>query len=176
MGITNFGLETPEYWNTWSALPVVALRRKNCLSLERCWSLEHSCYEYTTLVRIYFTFLLLHFRDLRWPMFGSDRTNACAFNGLYQGQCATGFQVSLKEMGYLLFFAYLCNPLQYFTHADAATNYRTHLVGGRPLFLDCADGKLRNQSSRGIQAIAGVPQANRCKQIGSNLSCKAVLV
>ena len=43
--------------------------KKNFLSLETCWSLEHSCYEYTMLVRIYFTFLLLHFRDLKWPMF-----------------------------------------------------------------------------------------------------------
>ena len=30
MGITNFVVETPEYWKTWSAIPVVALRRRNC--------------------------------------------------------------------------------------------------------------------------------------------------
>ena len=27
MGITNIGLETAEYWKTWSAIPVAALPR-----------------------------------------------------------------------------------------------------------------------------------------------------
>ena len=82
MGITNFGLETPEYWKTWSAIPVVALRRRNLLPLEKFWRLENSCYEYTTLERIYCRLLLVHLRELRWPLIDSDCTNACAFNGL----------------------------------------------------------------------------------------------
>ena len=56
MGITNFALETPEYWKTWSAIPVVALRRRNLLPLERFGWLENSCYEYRTLVRIWLVF------------------------------------------------------------------------------------------------------------------------
>ena len=43
---------------------------------------KHSCYEYTTLVWIYLRFLLLHRRELRWLIFNSDCTNACALNGL----------------------------------------------------------------------------------------------
>ena len=35
MGITNFGLETPKYWKTWSAIAVMALRRRNFLPLEK---------------------------------------------------------------------------------------------------------------------------------------------
>ena len=81
MGIANVGLETPEYWKTWSAIPVVALRRRNLLPLERFGWLENSCYEYTTLVRIYCS-LFVHLRELRWPLLDSDCANACAFNGL----------------------------------------------------------------------------------------------
>ena len=39
--------------------------------------LENSCYE-----RIYSRFLLLHLRELRWPMLDSDCANAGALNGL----------------------------------------------------------------------------------------------
>ena len=44
-------------------------------------AVENRCYEYTTLVRIYFRVLLLHLRELRWPMLDSDCTNACAWKG-----------------------------------------------------------------------------------------------
>ena len=82
MGITNFGLETPENWKRWSAIAVMALRRRNFLPLGRFGRLENSCYEYTTLVRIYCRLLLVHLRELRRPLLDSDCTNACAFNGL----------------------------------------------------------------------------------------------
>ena len=45
MGITNFGLQTPEYWKTWSAIAVVAFRRRNLLPLKRFRWLENSYYE-----------------------------------------------------------------------------------------------------------------------------------
>ena len=49
--------------------------------LERFGWLENSCYEYTTLARIYCRLLLIHLRELRRPLLDSDCTNACAFNG-----------------------------------------------------------------------------------------------
>ena len=53
MGIKNFGLETPDYWKTWSAIPDVAFRHRNLLPLERYGWLENSSNEYTTLVQVY---------------------------------------------------------------------------------------------------------------------------
>ena len=65
----------------------------NLLPLERFGWLENSCYEYTTLVRIYCRLLLLYLRDLRGPLLDSECANACAFNGLPgpMRHCFTGF-------------------------------------------------------------------------------------
>ena len=71
---------------------------------------------------------------------------------------------------------------QYFTNADFAANLWSQLraacnqfrwpkyaeendLGGRPLFLDGADGKFCTQSSQGIQAMGVVAHKNRFEGI-----------
>ena len=46
-----------------------------------------------------------------------------------------------------------------YVHENEASA-RSHLLGGRPLLLDGADGKLCAQSSKGIQATAVAAQEN----------------
>ena len=160
-----------------------------CPTLARSWLIIRRCVILPPGTKIGFSFWRLQWRWIPAQKASNDMQRPSAHRGPTMGRidvvgaregwarpgCGTGNfflpspVISIgKKMGYLLFFTYFFHPLQYSTHADAATNSCTRLLGGRPLFLDCADGKLRNQSSKGIQAIAGVPQANRCKQIGSN--------